>query len=248
MDEAERVDHLADVIAASRRIVVFTGAGVSTESGIPDFRSPTGLWSQIRPITFQEFVKSETARRDDWRRRFASQELFAEVEPNITHRFVAALVEEGRCIGVITQNIDGLHARAGVPEDRLVELHGNGTYAHCLDCGRRVSLVDARKMMAATTASPRCTDCGGLVKAAVISFGEAMPESAMRRAGALADDCDLFLVLGSSLVVQPAASIPLHAKARGATLVLVNREPTALDGYADLCIYGELGKTVAGLQ
>lgn len=238
------LDHLAHLLAAAARIVVFTGAGISTESGIPDFRSPQGLWSKMAPIPFADFVASADARREAWRRKKIIDADMIDALPNRGHRAVAALVRRGRCPCVVTQNIDGLHQRAGIPDPQVVELHGNGTYAACLDCGRRHAL---RPIMAAFDRDgtlPLCTHCGGIVKTATISFGQAMPVEAMRRAERAARDCDLFLVLGSSLVVHPAAGFPLLAKRAGAKLAIVNREPTVQDEFADLVVHAAIGATL----
>ena len=240
------IARLRRLIDGSERIVALTGAGISTESGIPDFRSPGGIWARMRPITFQEFVASEAARMEDWRRRFRMNEDFSRAKPNAGHRLLARLCEEGRLQAVITQNIDGLHRRAGMPAERLIEIHGNATHGRCLDCAARMELTDVRRMIDATGASPRCA-CGGLVKAAIVSFGERMPEDAMRSAGEHARASDLFLVLGSSLQVQPAASLPLVAQRGGASLVIVNREPTPLDDAAELVVRGPIGEVARAL-
>ena len=235
---------LAALIDAAERIVVFTGAGISTESGIPDFRSPGGIWSRYRPIDFREFVASEPARREYWQRKFAVDPLIDSAEPNRGHRAVAALIAAGKARAVITQNIDGLHQRSGVPAGRVVELHGNGTYARCLSCGADYGLAPLRAAFERDGSVPPCAACGGLVKAATISFGQPMPEAAMRAAEAHASACDLFLSLGSSLVVQPAASFPVLAKHAGAALAILNREPTPLDAIADLVLNRDIGATL----
>jgi NAD-dependent deacetylase len=233
---------LLDLIGRARTIVGFTGAGISTESGIPDFRSPDSPWMRHKPIPFQAFVTSAEARREAWRRKFAIDDLGRDAEPSRGHRALAALVAAGRMPAVVTQNIDGLHQASGIPPDRIVELHGNGTYAACLSCGLRHELGAIRLLFEATGEPPTCLACGGLVKSATISFGQSMPAEPMRRAQALALSCDLFLVVGSSLVVYPAAAFPVTAKRNGATLVIVNREPTDLDASADLVVSGEIGE------
>lgn len=238
------VSGLRELLEQSREIAVFTGAGISTESGIPDFRSPQGIWAQFTPIPFQDFLASEERRREAWRRKFLIDREMRVAQPNRGHRAVRALVARGRCRAVITQNIDGLHQASGLADAEVVELHGNGTYAHCLACGLRHALAPIEAAFAAEGRPPYCTACGGLVKAATISFGQAMPEVAMQRAEALANACDLFLVLGSSLVVYPAAAFPLRAKRRGAALVIVNREPTPQDDIADLVIHADIGPTL----
>jgi NAD-dependent deacetylase len=237
---------LGRLLAASRRAVVFTGAGVSTESGIPDFRSPGGIWTKYRPIDFPEFLASEEARREAWRRRFAMDETLSRAAPNRGHRAIAELVRRGLVTTVITQNIDGLHQASGVPEEKVVELHGNTTYARCLGCGRRHELADVRADFERDERPPRCAVCGGNVKTATISFGQPMPEEAMVRAAAAAFACDLFLAAGSSLVVHPAASFPLVAKRNGATLTILNRDPTPFDEAADLVLNLEIGPTLGG--
>ena len=191
---------LAEVFARKGRVVVLTGAGISTESGIPDYRSPGGIWASAAPIQYQAFVSDKTARIEDWRRRFRFFAEFTSATPNAAHHALARLADCGQVDLVITQNIDGLHQRAGLAADRLVELHGNGTYAHCLDCGGKARIEDQQAVVAAGR-SPRCRACNGLLKAAVISFGEVMPSGKMARAVAAARYCDVFVVLGSSLVV-----------------------------------------------
>jgi NAD-dependent deacetylase len=239
-DDDRKIAALRALLDDARSAVAFSGAGISTGSGIPDFRSPGGLWAKNRPIDFDAFVSSRDMRREAWRRKFTMDDATRGAEPNAAHLAVARLVEQGRVATVVTQNIDGLHAASGVPAERLIELHGNGTYAACLDCGLRHELADIRPAFEATGDPPGCRDCGGMVKSATISFGQAMPVEAMERAHAAAEQADLFLVLGSSLVVYPAAALPIAAKRAGAALVIANREPTDLDPYADLVLRGDL--------
>ncbi len=238
------IERLIELLYAARRGVVFTGAGISTESGIPDFRSPGGIWSKYRTIDFQEFMASEGARREYWRRKFATHETVAEAKPNQGHLAVTELVRRGTVGAVITQNIDGLHQDSGVPADRVIELHGNTTYAHCLNCAREYDLDPIREAFLADEAVPVCGTCGGVVKTATVSFGQAMPEAEMRRATEESVACDLFLAVGSSLVVYPAAGFAALAKESGAALVIVNREPANLDDLADLVINAEIGPTL----
>jgi NAD-dependent deacetylase len=238
------IAELAETIVRARRAVVFTGAGISTESGIPDFRSPGGIWARMAPIDFSDFLASEEARRETWRRRFAMEETFRAAAPNRGHRAVAELVRRGTAAAVITQNIDGLHQASGIPDERVVELHGNTTYAHCLDCKTRYDLDALRIAFERDETAPVCEDCGGYVKTATISFGQAMPVDAMRRAEIETRAADLFLVAGSSLVVYPAAGFPELAKHHGATLVIINREPTGLDAIADLVLNRSIGETL----
>jgi NAD-dependent deacetylase len=242
---SSEIDQLKALLNAAQRIVVFSGAGISTESGIPDFRSPGGIWTQYAPIEFSDFLASEEMRRESWRRKFATDAVMRQAEPNAGHRAVARLVERGHCSAVITQNVDGLHQKSGVPDSQVIELHGNATYATCLDCGERHALGDIKAIFADNERLPECRACGGIVKTATISFGQAMPVVAMARAQDAAMAADLFLVLGSSLVVYPAAAFPLMAKKNGAELVIVNRDPTDQDTIADLVLHSEIGPTLA---
>ncbi len=239
-----REDHrsaLARLLAASKRAVVFTGAGISTESGIPDFRSPGGVWDKFKPVMYQDFVASDAAKREYWRQRFSREGAMLKAEPNRGHRAVEKLVRSGKVSAIITQNIDGLHQRSGVPEDRIIELHGNSTYASCLDCAARYEISPIRDAFLKDETLPLCNHCGGAVKTATISFGQSMPEDAMRLAQIETLQCDLFLAIGSSLVVYPAAGFPLMAKDHGARLVILTRDPTDLDRHADLVLNDEIG-------
>jgi NAD-dependent deacetylase len=233
-------DELARLVGEARRIVVFTGAGVSTDSGIPDFRSPGGVWSKMQPIMFQDFVSDEAARREAWRRVYSGAAGWTGKKPNDGHYAVARLVASGRASSVITQNVDNLHQESGVAPDRVIELHGNASYAGCLDCARRYELAEFKTPFLERGVLPTCAVCGGLVKTATISFGQPMPEQPMLRADEESRACDLFLVLGSSLVVTPAANFPVIAKRAGARLAIVNREPTPLDRLADLVLHDEI--------
>jgi len=240
-----QLDELKALLAEARRIVVFTGAGISTESGIPDFRSPGGIWTKYQPIEFSDFMASEEMRRESWRRKFATEAVMGKAEPNAGHRAVARLIERGTASAVITQNVDGLHQKSGVPDAKVIELHGNSTYATCLECGERHELDEIRAVFADNETLPDCKACGGIVKTATISFGQSMPTLPMARAQDETLAADLFLVLGSSLVVYPAAAFPLMAKKNGASLVIVNREPTSHDSAADLVLNTEIGPTLA---
>ncbi|MBI1360358.1 MAG: NAD-dependent deacetylase [Alphaproteobacteria bacterium] len=237
-------DDLAKELAAAARIVVFTGAGISTESGIPDFRSPGGVWSRMKPIYFQDFVSSEDSRREAWRRTFNGAAGWVGKEPNAGHFAVARLIAEDRASAVITQNVDNLHQASGVAAERVIELHGNASYATCLGCGLRHELEDLRPLFVDKGRIPVCTGCGELVKTATVSFGQPMPEEPMMRAREETEACDLFLVLGSSLVVTPASHFPVRAKRNGARLVIVNREATPLDDIADVVLNTEIGPTL----
>jgi NAD-dependent deacetylase len=239
-----QIAELARLIERARQAVVFTGAGISTESGIPDFRSPGGIWTKMAPIDFSDFLASEEARRETWRRRFEADDMWRDARPNRGHRAVAELVRRGTVATVVTQNIDGLHQASGVPAEQVIELHGNSTYAHCLDCARRYEIAELRNTFDCDGMAPVCDMCGGWVKTATISFGQAMPVEAMRRAEIETRAADLFIVAGSSLVVYPAAGFPQLAKHNGATLVIVNREPTGLDQIADLVVNRAIGETL----
>lgn len=234
-------------IERASRVVVFTGAGISTESGIPDFRSPGGIWTKMSPINFDDFLRSPEMRREAWRRKFEIDKTLIGAEPNKGHMAVAKLVDTGKVTHVITQNIDNLHQNSGVPAGKVIELHGNGTYAKCLGCGLRHELEEVRVLYEASDEPPACRVCDGILKSATISFGQAMPEEEMRRAEEATLACDLFLAIGSSLQVYPAAGFPIVAKRNGARLIILNREPTELDEIADLVIHDEIGPTLAPL-
>jgi NAD-dependent deacetylase len=244
-DLSRGVEALGDLIAASRRIVPFTGAGISTECGIPDFRSPGGLWTKHRPIPYDEFVASQEARNESWARRFAMAPVFAAAKPGRGHRALASLYKAGKVPGVITQNIDNLHQQSGVAARDVVELHGNTTFARCISCSKHFEIAWVKEQFDSSGGTaPGCTACDGPIKTATISFGEAMPEQAMQRATELVQDCDLMIAIGSSLVVWPAASFPLMAKRYGAKLVIINREPTEQDEFADLVLNHDIGEAL----
>lgn len=243
---ASGVDQLRDLFEMHERCVIFTGAGISTESGIPDFRSPGGVWTKYQPIDFSDFIASEEMRKESWRRKLASDKVIGRSKPNRGHRAVAELIQRGLVTHIITQNIDNLHQNSGVPEDRIIELHGNATYASCLSCGTRRELAPIFEEFEQDETLPTCASCGGIVKTATISFGQAMPEEEMARAEEATLGCDLFLAIGSSLVVYPAAGFPVIAKENGATLVILNRDPTGLDVHADLVLNEEIGPTLGG--
>lgn len=249
MDDETRdaIEELHAMLDRARVIVPFTGAGISTESGVPDFRSPGSPWMQNKPIPFEAFLASREARIEAWRRKFAMDDHYRDAKPNRGHRALATLVAEGRSPGVITQNIDGLHQASGIAEDGVIELHGNGTYATCLTCGWRHELAAIRVAFEASGEPASCTMCAGIVKTATISFGQQMPQQPMLRAHELTMSADLYLVAGSSLVVFPAATFPVIAKRNGAKLVILNREPTDLDPIADLVVRSEIGPVLARL-
>jgi len=238
------IETLRALLAASQRAVVFSGAGISTESGIPDFRSPGGVWTKMQPIYFQDFVSSEEMRRESWRRRFANTDGWNNAQPNRGHVAVAKLVERGVVSSVITQNVDNLHQLSGVPDGKVIELHGNATYAKCLKCDVRIELSVIEREFKATNSVGPCASCGGIIKSATISFGQSMPQAQMQRAALETQSCDLFIVLGSSLTVFPAADFPVQAKQNGARLVIVNRDRTEIDELADLVLHDGIGDTL----
>jgi NAD-dependent deacetylase len=236
------IERLRELFVKSTNGVAFTGAGISTESGIPDFRSPGGLWTKNQPIPFEEFVASHEMRNEAWRRKFAMEEQFRAAKPGRGHRALAKLIERGKLSAIITQNIDNLHQESGVAVEKVIELHGNGSYATCLDCATRYEIGWVRERFRARNGvAPDCPGCGGLVKSATISFGQAMPEHEMLRAEQATLSADLFLSIGSSLVVWPAAGFPMLAKKNGARLVIINREPTDFDEKADLVVRDDIG-------
>ena len=247
-DLTTATERLRAMVGAARVVVPFTGAGISTECGIPDFRSPGGIWTKNRPIPFDEFMASQEARNESWRRRFAMGDAFGDAKPGRGHRALASLYRAGKVPAVVTQNIDNLHQASGFAPEHVVELHGNTTYSRCLECGDRYELSWVRERMAAGNGcAPDCPACGGFIKTATVSFGQAMPDAAMQRAQELTLACDLFLAIGSSLVVWPAAGFPLAAKRNGAQLVIINREPTDFDEIADLVIRQDIGSVLEPL-
>jgi len=232
---------LREEIGAAKSVLPFTGAGISTECGIPDFRSPGGFWTKNQPIPFDAFLASQEMRDETWRRRFAMLDQFGHVQPGRGHLALASLYRAGKTPAVVTQNIDNLHQNSGIAARDVVELHGNTTYAACLECGKRYELAWIRERFDAGGGHAPDCHCGGYIKTATISFGQSMPVAAMERAEQLTMQCDLFLAVGSSLVVWPAAGFPLMAKRNGATLVIINREPTDFDDIADLVVHHDIG-------
>ena len=244
-DVTTAVHRLRTLVEESRVIVPFTGAGISTECGIPDFRSPGGIWTKMRPIDFSDFIASQDARDESWRRRFAMEEQFGGAQPGRGHQALASLYRTGKSPGVVTQNIDNLHQVSGIASEHVVELHGNTTYATCLDCAARYELPWVKRFFDASGRAPSCTSCGGHIKTATVSFGQAMPEREMQRAEELSRSADLFIAIGSSLVVWPAGGFPLMAKRNGASLVIINRDPTEFDDIADLVVRHDIGEVLA---
>jgi NAD-dependent deacetylase len=245
--EAAGLEVAAGLLRAARRIVVFSGAGISTESGIPDFRSPGGLWTRYDPrqLGFRRYLADPDTRRLAWRLR---RELFhLGAVPNPAHLACVRLAEAGRLAGVVTQNIDGLHLDAGLPAELVCEVHGTGREVVCLACGERGPMAAALARVEAGEDDPACLECGGILKAATVSFGQSIPPAVWAAAERMAAGCDAFVAVGSSLVVQPAASLPVQARHLGASLVIVNREPTPLDDLADAVLLGEAGSLLPAL-
>ncbi len=243
----DALERAVGLLAGARRIVVFSGAGVSTDSGIPDFRSPGGLWTRYDPrqLGFRRYVSDPATRRLAWRLRRELHQL--EARPNPAHLACVRLAKAGRLAGVITQNIDGLHTDAGLAAELVCEVHGTGRQFVCLACGDRGPMGEAVARVEAGEEDPACLACGGIIKAATVSFGQNIPPEVWERAEALTAACDAFVAVGSSLVVQPAAGLPRRASRLGAKLVIVNREPTPLDDLADAVLHGEAGTLLPAL-
>jgi NAD-dependent deacetylase len=233
------------LVASASKIVGFSGAGISTESGIPDFRSPDGVWATNRTVTFQEFVNDRDDRIEYWRQKTSMWPAMREAPPNAGHLFFTCLHEQKKLLGMITQNIEGLHQKAGLPPETVIELHGTTVDVGCLGCGATISMDHACQRVAAGDLAPECDTCDGFLKPATISFGQSLDAANLERAAELSEHCDLFIAVGSSLLVQPAASFPLVAKKNGASLIIVNRTPTPLDQIADLVIHDEIGPTLS---
>ena len=242
------LQQFATRLRAAEAIVFFTGAGISTESGVPDFRSPGGVWTKYQPVLFQDFLASESARVQHWQLKKATYELFKTVNPNLARHAICEYERRGQMLGLITQNIDGLHKLAGSSEERMVELHGTDRLVTCLSCGKEYQPRDVYENLTEPFTAPTCDDCGGFLKSANVSFGQSMPLEAMRRAQEWSERADVFIVLGSSLQVQPAASFPVIAKRAGALLGIVNRDSTPLDEIADFVHHGAIGAFFQSLE
>jgi NAD-dependent deacetylase len=238
---------VAERLRASRSMVVFTGAGISTESGIPDYRGPNGVWKTNRIPTAQDVPADRTSREERWQwQRTRYPEMVAR-QPNAGHQAIAALERSGRVAAIVTQNIDGLHQKAGSSPERVLELHGSSHWARCARCGRRYPMAEIVARVEAGESDPRCEACGGPLRSSTILFGESLPEETLRRAVEASSEADMMLVVGSSLVVRPAAQLPVLARRNGAGLVIVNREPTPLDEIAHAVIRGEAGPVLSSL-
>ncbi len=238
---AEEIAALADYIRAADRIVVLTGAGISTESGIPDYRGPNGVWSTGKPPTIGDFMENEESRRVYWQRRLESYPNLLAAQPNPAHRSLVDLERTGKLSGIVTQNIDGLHQRAGSSPDRVIELHGSAHIVRCTQCGTVFTGEDVQQWLRDGHVYPSCPVCGGILRTATVLFGEPLPREELDRSIELTRNADLLLVVGSSLVVNPAAKLPLIAKRNGAPVAIVNRTETRQDALADLRLEGSAG-------
>ena len=243
------VDKVAELILASEKITVFTGAGISTESGLPDFRSPGGIWDRFNPedFTYQKFISHDETRRLWWQ-LIREGSLSAQIKPNPAHYAIAELDKMGKLDAVITQNIDNLHQTAGVPDDKVFELHGNLKRAVCLDCGQHYPFEKIAVLLNEGQHSPRCEGCSGILKPNIVFFGEMLPEAVFETATRRAERTDLLIIIGSTLVVYPAADIPMRACYSGVKLVIINLSPTPMDSKANVLIQAKAGKTMSGIM
>ncbi len=242
----DKISLIAEQLSKGGKNVFFTGAGISTESGIPDYRSKGGIRDKFRPVYFDEFMSSRDARIEYWRQKSELYQDLVKAEPNPAHLAIARLHHMGMLESVITQNIDGLHQESGLPDDLVIELHGSNRRIRCMSCDRTSSIHEAQKRIEAGDPAPEC-DCGGYLKPDTISFGQAMPEDEVERATKLSQGCDCFIVVGSTLLVQPAAHMPIHAKQGGAFLSIVNLSETPCDEMCDVLIRGKAGEVLAGV-
>ncbi|MEO8497808.1 MAG: NAD-dependent deacylase [Planctomycetota bacterium] len=243
-------DELCQVVARwladSRSAVAFTGAGVSTESGIPDFRSPGGVWATSQPVYFDDFLRNAEARYEYWRQKSVSHRAFADANPNVGHQVLARWEQSGRLRAVVTQNIDGLHQLAG--NEHVLELHGTARSVACLDCEARFEAGAMVARFVEQNRPPECPTCGGIMKHATVSFGQSLPADVLQESIELAQEADLFFAMGSSLVVHPAASLPMLAKQSGGRLIIINRDPTPQDRSADAVINASVGETLTAID
>lgn len=246
MDAGTKISLVAQKIGEGGKNVVFTGAGISTESGISDYRSKGGIWDKYQPVYFDEFMSSKDARIEYWRRKGELYDELVRAKPNPAHRALFSLYEMGLLEAVITQNIDGLHQESGIPDDSVIELHGNNRRVRCMTCGKISSIHEAQKRVEAGDLAPEC-ECGGYLKPDTISFGQAMPVRKTERAAELSHACDFFMVVGSTLLVQPAAHMPYYAKQSGAFLAIVNLSETPCDHICDVLIRGKAGSALQAI-
>ena len=238
---------LQELLGKSKKIVFFTGAGISTNSGIPDFRGPKGVWKSSTPIYFQDFISSKEKRIESWERKFGNELSIDSAEPNEGHKKIAAIMDLKDTF-LITQNVDNLHQVSGIDDEKISELHGNATFAKCLDCQKRYELEELKSEFLLTGEPPLCQECSGIIKTATVSFGQAMPEEEMQICQAEAIKSDLFVCIGTSLAVFPAADIPILAKKKGAILVIINNEPTQMDRIADLVINRDISEVFSEIS
>lgn len=243
----EQIQDAAELIQQARQIAVLTGAGISTESGIPDFRSPGSVWRHQPPVSYHDFISRAEARQHYWQTRRNLSAQVAAAQPNAAHKALVELERRQVLLGIITQNFDGLHQDAGIPPERVIEIHGTSRAAACTLCGARSSMSDLQQRIDAGEIDPCCPSCGGYLKSATILFGQRVPEAELARAKELAMSCDLFLVVGSSLKVTPAATLPRMALSRNIPLIIVNLQPTPLDDYADVVISEKAGTILPAL-
>ncbi len=242
----EKVSTIAARIKAGGKNIVFTGAGISTESGIPDYRSQGGIWDRFRPVYFDEFMSSRESREEYWRRWVALYQGLLAAKPNPAHLALAELCGAGMLAAVITQNVDNLHQESGIPPEKVIELHGNTRRIRCMHCRQLVPTDDVWKRLSGGDTAPECS-CGGFLKPDTISFGQSMPEAEVKSATELSSTCDFFMVVGSTLLVQPAAHMPFFAKNHGAFLAIVNLSETPCDDISDVLIQAEAGKVLPAL-
>jgi NAD-dependent deacetylase len=241
------MEDAVELVLQARRIVALTGAGISTESGIPDFRSPGSIWREAPPVNYRDFIANAEARRQYWQTRTKLSAQVRAARPNAAHHALAELERAGRMEGLVTQNFDGLHQEAGNAPEKVIELHGTSRAAACTLCGRRSSMDELQLRIDAGEVDPRCASCGGFLKAATILFGQRVPESELARAKELAAACDLFLVVGSSLKVMPAALLPRLALSRHVPIIIINLQATGLDEAADVAIHELAGQVLPQL-
>lgn len=243
----EQLQDTIELVQHAQQVTVLTGAGISTESGIPDFRSPGSPWLSQPPVTYKDFISSADARRVYWQTRHSLYGLVKSAKPNAGHYALAELERRGRLLGIITQNFDGLHHDAGNQPERIVELHGTSREAACTLCDTRSSMLALQQRVEAGELDPTCVQCGGFLKAATILFGQRVPEAAIGRAKAMTEQCDLFMVLGSSLQVTPAAALPRLALTRDVPLIIINLQPTPLDDHADVVMHDKVGDVLPAI-
>ena len=243
----EQLHDAAELLQQARNIVALTGAGISTESGIPDFRSPGSIWRTEPPVSYHDFISQPESRQKYWQTRRNLSSQVAAAGPNAAHRALAELERRHMLLGVITQNFDGLHQDAGHQPERVIELHGTSRVAACTLCGARSSIAALQQRIDAGEVDPQCPSCGGYLKTATILFGQRVPEAELARAKELTSVCDLFLVVGSSLKVMPAAMLPRLALQRDVPLIIVNLQSTSLDDLADVVIHEKAGQILASL-